>query len=830
MEASTITTTTAEPTICQVGGKGLLLPAGQDNEQEWDNNLRIVLYLIGLLWCFMGVGIIADVFMGAIEAITSKKKRVKVKGTTSRFITVKVWNDTVANLTLMALGSSAPEILLSIIELLGNDFFSGALGPSTIVGSAAFNLFCISAVCIAAIPDGEKRIIKDTSVFAVTASFSVFAYLWLVVILMFSSPDVVEIWEGLLTFLFFPILVVLAYMADIGMFSSKRDEATTKRVIAAEMSKEELAETIMRIKQRHGADITDEQALSLLEKETAQPKSRAEYRVAAVRNLTGGRKVAVDNPESHYGVNKIDNGYAADETDTVKKNRVVFEFAYESCAVLESGGHVTIKVNRKGNEAIGATVDYKTRDGDAKAGTDYYQVEDTLEFKPGETSKEFKVVIIDDTAYEEDEHFFVELFNAKSQDGKTPASIGEVGTSTVTIVDDDHPGVIYFQKEEGTFTEEVEDKEIQITVLRKNGSQGKISCKYHTENDTAVAPHDYKEAKGEIIFESGQMSAVIEITINACGRYDGTEMFRLVLTEPQGGAAFDDQTDGGADQCIMSVLIEADRKTKDQIDSVTQLLKMNWDRCRVGNQNYKSQILSALYCNGSKEDQAEASLSDWATHLIALPWKLLFSFVPPTDYANGWVCFYVALCMIGGVTAIIGDMASLLGCTMDVPDSITAITFVALGTSLPDTFASKTAAVQDEYADAAIGNVTGSNAVNVFLGLGLPWLMGAIFWASPSDSYKAKYKTTYFGEDVLNDYPDGGFVVIAGDLGFSVIVFSICAIICLGLLCLRRKICGGELGGPKGLKIVSAVVCVALWFVYVALSSWKAIETIEKNK
>ena len=31
--------------------------------------------------------------------------------------TVRVWNETVSNLTLMALGSSAPEILLSVIEV-----------------------------------------------------------------------------------------------------------------------------------------------------------------------------------------------------------------------------------------------------------------------------------------------------------------------------------------------------------------------------------------------------------------------------------------------------------------------------------------------------------------------------------------------------------------------------------------------------------------------------------------------------------------------------------------------------------------------------------------
>ena len=51
-------------------------------------------------------------------------------------------------MTLMALGSSAPEILLSVIEVIGNSFYTGELGPSTIVGSAAFNLMCICAVLL----------------------------------------------------------------------------------------------------------------------------------------------------------------------------------------------------------------------------------------------------------------------------------------------------------------------------------------------------------------------------------------------------------------------------------------------------------------------------------------------------------------------------------------------------------------------------------------------------------------------------------------------------------------------------------------------------------
>merc|ERR1719379_888649 len=120
---------------------------------------------------------------------------------------------------------------------------------------------------------------------------------------------------------------------------------------------------------------------------------------------------------------------------------------------------------------------------------------------------------------------------------------------------------------------------------------------------------------------------------------------------------------------------------------------------------------------------------DWVLHIITIFWKVLFACIPPTDFCNGWACFYCALGMIGAVTAIIGDMAALLGCVLSLPDSVTAITFVALGTSLPDTFASQTAAQQDPYADASIGNITGSNSVNVFLGLGMSWITASIYWA-----------------------------------------------------------------------------------------------------
>ena len=52
--------------------------------------------------------------------------------------------------------------------------------------------------------------------FCITALFSILAYIWLLVVLVFISKDLIEIWEAVFTFLYFPILVIIAYAADKG--------------------------------------------------------------------------------------------------------------------------------------------------------------------------------------------------------------------------------------------------------------------------------------------------------------------------------------------------------------------------------------------------------------------------------------------------------------------------------------------------------------------------------------------------------------------------------------------------------------------------------------
>jgi solute carrier family 8 (sodium/calcium exchanger) len=179
--------------------------------------------------------------------------------------------------------------------------------------------------------------------------------------------------------------------------------------------------------------------------------------------------------------------------------------------------------------------------------------------------------------------------------------------------------------------------------------------------------------------------------------------------------------------------------------------------------------------------------------------------VPPARIWKGWLSFCVSLGFIGMVTAIIGEFATLFGCVIGLKPAVTAITFVALGTSLPDTFASKQAAQESKNADSAIGNVTGSNSVNVFLGLGLPWVLAVIYYQAKGDKYE----------------------VPAGSLSFSVMLFLIVSVTCLVFLVVRRIVVGGELGGHTTWgRYGSAAFLVFLWFIYILLSSLKAYDHI----
>lgn len=88
----------------------------------------------------------------------------------------------------------------------------------------------------------------------------------------------------------------------------------------------------------------------------------------------------------------------------------------------------------------------------------------------------------------------------------------------------------------------------------------------------------------------------------------------------------------------------------------------------------------------------EVDLYEAICHFSMIGWKVLFALVPPAGMCGGLPGFVISLVFIALLTLVVGEVATVLGCALNLKESVTAITFVALGTSLPDTFASKTAA------------------------------------------------------------------------------------------------------------------------------------------
>ena len=198
------------------------------DESTWDIHFRRFLYFIGFLWSVIGVSIVTDILMSAIVVITNRTKMVKRTNpngdqpNTAGEKEVRVWSDTVANLTLVPLGAGAPIILLSIIDFES----AGLFGATAIVATAVLSLL-ITALSIIFVPVGETRRIDLMKVFVTITSFTLFGYLWLYLNLQVISPKTVEIYEAAVTLLLFPTLVVTAFLINKGICCrTKRDTST----------------------------------------------------------------------------------------------------------------------------------------------------------------------------------------------------------------------------------------------------------------------------------------------------------------------------------------------------------------------------------------------------------------------------------------------------------------------------------------------------------------------------------------------------------------------------------------------------------------------------
>ncbi|XP_057677114.1 sodium/potassium/calcium exchanger 3 isoform X1 [Corythoichthys intestinalis] len=113
--------------------------------------------------------------------------------------------------------------------------------------------------------------------------------------------------------------------------------------------------------------------------------------------------------------------------------------------------------------------------------------------------------------------------------------------------------------------------------------------------------------------------------------------------------------------------------------------------------------------------------------LVTWPLGLLLYCTVPNCVVPRWhrwfmVTFVASTLWIAVFSYLMVWMVTIVSFTLDIPDYIMGITFLAAGTSVPDCMASLIVARQG-MGDMAVSNSIGSNIFDILLGLGFPWAL-----------------------------------------------------------------------------------------------------------
>lgn len=367
-------------------------------------------------------------------------------------------------------------------------------------------------------------------VFFVTATFSIFAYIWLYLIIDFFSPGIVSVWESVVTFSFFPLIVWMAYVADrrlliykylykgfrlnkhgvmvqMESFDAKPKERSDSLILedGTELLAKDFKDpdqirmkyvSILQVLRQKYPQYDRYTLETMAHKELLNcgPKSHAFYRIQATKKMHGGGNVVGRIAERTTNEIKADLLHVnVIEDDFTPK--ICFEPNYYT--VMENCGSVEIRVVRLGDFSGHVSVDYLTVDGSAEQGMDYVAQSGTITFTPGISERFIQIDIIDDEIFEEDESFFIQLSNPTNG-----SVLGSSNIATVKILDDDHGGFFSFAEKEHEIIETVGIYELK--VVRTSGARGRIALPYWTESDTAIGGKAYENQSSQLIFNNNE--------------------------------------------------------------------------------------------------------------------------------------------------------------------------------------------------------------------------------------------------------------------------------------------------------------------------------------
>lgn len=212
--------------------------------------------------------------------------------------------------------------------------------------------------------------------------------------------------------------------------------------------------------------------------------------------------------------------------------------------VGEAAGTVVLSVERVGGSDGAVGIDFGTVTGTATA-ADFTPTSGTLDWADGDTAnKTITVPITDDTLFETDEAFAVNLSNPQG------GAILSNPSTTVTIQSDDAavPGTLAFQTTALSVNET--GGTAQLSVTRTDGSDGAVSVSFATAFGTATVA-DFTAASGTLNWANGDSATKsFNVTITNDSLFEPDEVFTASLANVTGGAAL------GADTATVTIVSE----------------------------------------------------------------------------------------------------------------------------------------------------------------------------------------------------------------------------------------------------------------------------------
>ena len=134
--------------------------------------------------------------------------------------------------------------------------------------------------------------------------------------------------------------------------------------------------------------------------------------------------------------------------------------------------------------------------------------------------------------------------------------------------------------------------------------------------------------------------------------------------------------------------------------------------------NWRKWLKYDVFDEEPEEDEEEAK-----TGIMRLfqpfDWVLEVIFPRPKYY---FIIFFISIAFIGALCWVLVESAIVISTTLDIPEVVIALTVLAVGTSVPDMMSSVIVAKQGR-GGMAVSNGIGSNIFDIFVGLGLPWLI-----------------------------------------------------------------------------------------------------------